>query len=649
MATKKLDSLVFSTTKTKDEIVRATVTTLNAREQRDAGNKYIAQTSHVHKNGENAGKQYFVISDTLTTEKGLDSNLIDINVGLSAEQVQALIAQAQLNGANVDQEALRNLIAQELAKNPTTGITEQRVQELITQNIITIDDTTANATKVFSSQKVEELLTPKLEENQVKALITEELAKHPSGPTIDESRIQQLIVNEIANSDTILSVEEIKTLITTEVSKAIGKNPVGGGQTQIPIDETTSIQIDNVSKGPMLPVLAREGEYYKNTAKNTYKFTVLEADELESAWKKAQGSTTKLNFSNDSSADSKKRAAWWGIPATLYSSKTSWYIKINENGKMNASTGTNDVKIRVCGVGENGKVGLWSDAYSIHIDSRVPRYSESPLLYQYSSELSDGDAFHNAEPTSSQAYSSGIYLKGQWYLCTSVTDETKVKINGVSRGSTSLTCGTDYFVWPSTADNSNKNAAGSDKTDSGRYIAYVYIKIDTANSSTQNYTITAEDSDKSGNNNTSTATFEVNADNVAPVFSLNSSGKPVVTDGNDSEISMTKLKNSDHVVTFGSTATDTGSGFERIAFYFVRTFVRTVGSEKTVELPIPLNNGSAWENSSSAAYVGKITSSGGLETDKDLKDSVDTNYSGLTVDSDLNDAQEENYSANALY
>lgn len=363
----------------------------------------------------------------------------------------------------------------------------------------------------------------------------------------------------------------------------------------------------------------------KTTAENTYSFKVLDADGLESALKTAQESTASLNFSNDSSADSTKRAAWWGIPATLYSSKTSWYIKINENGKMNASTGTNDVKIRVCGVGENGKVGLWSDSYSIHIDSQVPRYSESPLLYQYSSELSTGDAFYSATPSSSQAYSSGIYLKGQWYLCTSVTDETPVKVNSVSLGSTALQYGTNYFVWPETA-----KETGSDKkdpSDDKRYIAYVYIKIDTDKTSTQSYTITAEDSDANGSN-TSTATFEVNADNVAPIFSLNSNGKPVITDGNDSEISMTKLKNSDHVVTFGSTATDTGSGFERIAFYFART----ADGKTTVELPIPSLTGSAWGNSSETAYVGEIASSG-----------------GLTVDGDLNDAQEANYSANALY
>lgn len=393
------------------------------------------------------------------------------------------------------------------------------------------------------------------------------------------------------------------------------------GTVEIPSGDSTAYQV-------YLQVSDNNGNFDdsdKTTAKDIYNFTVLEADELESAWKNAQGSTASLNFSNDSSANTEKRNAWWGIPATLYSSKTSWYIVINDKEQMNVKNGTNNVKIRVCGVGENGKVGLWSDSYSIHIDSQVPRYSESPLLYQYASELSTGDAFYSASPSSAQSYSAGVYLKGQWYLCTSVTDETPVKVNSVSLGSTSLSYGTNYFVWPESANNSGGNAAGSEQKDSsGRNIAYVYIKIDTDKTSTQSYTITAEDSDANGSN-TSAATFEVNADNVAPIFSLNSNGKPVITDGNDSEISMTKLKNSDHVVTFGSTATDTGSGFERIAFYFART----ADGKTTVELPIPSLNGSAWENSSSAAYVG--------------------DSSGLTVDSDLNDAQETNYSANALY
>ena len=160
MANKKLDALVFSTAKNKDEIIQDTVSTLNSRENKNPDNKYIAQVTHVYKDGENAGKQYYIVSDALKNEKSLDSNVLDINVGLSVEQIQALIAEAQLNRANIDQEVLKNLIAQELAKNPTTGITEQRVQELITQSI---------SSKV-SETRVNELIDNKLLDNSVKVV-----------------------------------------------------------------------------------------------------------------------------------------------------------------------------------------------------------------------------------------------------------------------------------------------------------------------------------------------------------------------------------------------------------------------------------------------------------------------------------------------
>lgn len=162
MANKKLDVLVFSTAKNKDEIIQDTVSTLNSRENKNPDNKYIAQVTHVYKDGENAGKQYYIVSDTLKNEKSLDSNVLDINVGLSVEQIQALIAQAQLNGANIDTEAIRNLIAGELAKNPA-DITEQRVQELITQSV---------SSKV-SETRVNELIDSKLLDSSLKIVNVE--------------------------------------------------------------------------------------------------------------------------------------------------------------------------------------------------------------------------------------------------------------------------------------------------------------------------------------------------------------------------------------------------------------------------------------------------------------------------------------------
>ena len=63
MANKKLDALVFSTAKNKDEIIQDTVITLNSRENKNPDNKYIAQVAHVHKDSENARKKYYIVSD----------------------------------------------------------------------------------------------------------------------------------------------------------------------------------------------------------------------------------------------------------------------------------------------------------------------------------------------------------------------------------------------------------------------------------------------------------------------------------------------------------------------------------------------------------------------------------------------------------
>ncbi|KGT36607.1 hypothetical protein KU70_04575 [Campylobacter fetus] len=65
MANKIFDSLVFSTNKSKDEIVASLVTSIAQREKADPSNNWIARVTHIYNTGENAGASYFVIGDKL--------------------------------------------------------------------------------------------------------------------------------------------------------------------------------------------------------------------------------------------------------------------------------------------------------------------------------------------------------------------------------------------------------------------------------------------------------------------------------------------------------------------------------------------------------------------------------------------------------
>ncbi|MBQ0051674.1 MAG: hypothetical protein KBT11_06355, partial [Treponema sp.] len=347
-----------------------------------------------------------------------------------------------------------------------------------------------------------------------------------------------------------------------------------------------------------------------------YGYTVLDGNGLQNAWN-YDGNSSTLNFDNDTIKSNTIKNSWWGIPVTKNS--TSWYFSLNAQGELNPiATGvTNDIKVRFCGVSANindsntgGKVGRWSSVYEIHVDSNIPKYSTA--MFRYNSDLASVSSTTNDSALAQKEYVPDMYLKGQWYAYAKITDESSVKVTEVKRGTTKLTYGTDYFVYPEKAGNSGGQSAGSDIKDgeNGPYVAYVWIKINPNMTTTQTYTISACDSD--GTPNYIYPAFEVNTDNKAPEMTA-------LKDSYDSgakEIAMTKIRNSNKSVSFSTTATDTGSGFDKLAFYFKRT----VGSETTIELPTPKANGSGWENDASSAYVGELT-----ETDSELLADSDAN------------------------
>ena len=358
-----------------------------------------------------------------------------------------------------------------------------------------------------------------------------------------------------------------------------------------------------------------------------YGYTVVDAETMENQWKTANGQTSSLNFhSTEEEKDASLRSDWWGIKITK--SSNSWYYNLNNSSELNANPTTrtkddgstetvyttNDIKVRFCGVSAEGKVGHWTEPYSIHIDSNIPKYTTA--MQKFSSDLESGTAFNSATPTAVKDYEADMYLKGQWYAYARVTDESSVKITGVKRGTTSLAYGTDYFVYPDSAGAENSNGSNlhlSGNEDSKTikddpFVAYVWVKINKDLTTTQTYTITAKDSD--GTPNYIYPAFELNTDNTAPTTTA--------LTGDNGAISMTKLRNSDHGIKIASSAKDEGSGFDKLMFYFKRTVTNTDNSTTTtVELPLPAGTDTdgKWTSGKTSAYVG---TSSGLTTDSDL-------------------------------
>ena len=261
---------------------------------------------------------------------------------------------------------------------------------------------------------------------------------------------------------------------------------------------------------------------------------------------------------------------WWGIEAVR--SSNAWSISLNSESKMNPTVvnTTNNIYIRACGVNAEGKMGSWSEPVCIHIDASAPQYTTK--LYQFSSTPSVGSQ------TAEKDYEPGIYLKGQWYLGLHITDEDTVVIDSVKKGGTSGT--------PLPSSDLTEIKTNSNKT------ADLFIKLDANATSTQTYTVSARDN-ATGGYHWIYPSYDINIDNTPPELT------DIVT-GEGYPIHMTKQRTSNNVITFGATATDTGSGFSRLAYYFKRG--------TSIELPLPTaenENQKKWKVGS--AYTGALT------------------------------------------
>ena len=302
----------------------------------------------------------------------------------------------------------------------------------------------------------------------------------------------------------------------------------------------------------------------KAKASSTYGYTVKTVEDVHSDIGKT---VTGLSTSASS--------AWWGIEAVR--SSNAWSFNLNASNQMNINTGDkiNRIKIRACGVNALGKMGAWSDPVSIHIDASAPEYSTK--LYKFSSK----PTAESHTPTAEKDYEPGMYLKDEWYIGIHLTDNDGIydsdDLNDIKK----------IVVQRNSQDVDAADIVKLFSTD--HKTLDLYIKL--SNAAVQSYKIDV--CDTADPEHWVYPTYEIQVDETAPVLS-------VVNTGAGYPLSMTKQRTSNNVITFGATATDEGSGFSRLAYYFKR------GS--SIEVPLPTEEDSSKKQwSVGTAYTGNLT------------------------------------------
>ena len=251
-----------------------------------------------------------------------------------------------------------------------------------------------------------------------------------------------------------------------------------------------------------------------------------------------------------------ERKAWWGIKCDLVGS--AWGLNLNEEGEFNPTgDDTRNIRLRVCGINAEKKVGAWSeDIIEIHVDSKAPQGTCTLIETDSTTGVLD---VASVTPNATRAYEAGMFLKGHWWLVVDIFDES-----GINGDEIKVRKGLEEYPasnW--TKVKYDKNYSGSDKD------AYkVYVKVDPSAGAT--YTVTAKDMD-GGNGATSktfTGTYTVAVDNTAPIIGDIKSGDEIIGE-NDTVYT---VRDSSYQFTIDNMVTDEtgGSGFDYVLFFFGR-------------------------------------------------------------------------------
>ncbi|MBB5225262.1 hypothetical protein DYE50_04670 [Treponema ruminis] len=253
-------------------------------------------------------------------------------------------------------------------------------------------------------------------------------------------------------------------------------------------------------------------------------------------------------------ADSSSVADWWGIKAEK---TAAWSCTINAKEEMKpANNELTYIRFRACAVNEEGKVGTWTPWYNINIDNDAP--SQTATMYQFettqpSSGCVASTILAENNIKARNVYEGDMYLKGDWYLAIKVRDNssidtTKTTVTGKNSSPT-------YYASTVTGDTNEAKEQ------------YLFIKVERS----ETYTVSVSDGE-----NTVKNVYYLNRDDTAPTIESVYKGSDSTATANHlaeykaEDVKINAVEDNDYIYALGGRATESGSGFKRLVFYYVR-------------------------------------------------------------------------------
>lgn len=270
----------------------------------------------------------------------------------------------------------------------------------------------------------------------------------------------------------------------------------------------------------------------------------------------------------------------------------SWSCEVNLMNLEDLNTASKHLKIRAIAIDKGHSTGndlysAWSTVLEVYVDNIKPQFS-TPELRRYDSAITEANAAANADSYNARKdYKKDMYIRTKksatedlyWYIYGEALVKTGNYITELNVSSSDA-----EGIWKGSAGNKTERSGDifTWSEDDGLTHKYL-IPVVRSNRDAWETTLTAKGNNFNDNKNENEYVFNINIDNDAPSFSdTNSTNANTLGDiklykntygGSTFEAASTgekTLKNEDGFVTIAGKVAETGSGFARLAFYFVR-------------------------------------------------------------------------------